>query len=157
MKIDARLRRRMRRRRRSSGETESNRADGFVCDRNYSDEYLPSTDSARLLARRSAPVFYISPEAPGRPSVGRQAALPLGAEEAAAAAGGGGGDGGQRMTREVRRGNLIKMRPVVYLSKSYIPLSRRPTVRRMGRDHRQKQVDQPITPTHPPTHPPPAP
>lgn len=78
-----------------------------------------------------------------RPLVGRQAALPLGAEAAEAV---GGGDG-QRMTRELRRGNLIKMRPVVYLSKSYIPLSRRPTVRRMGRDHRQKQVDQPITPT----------
>lgn len=140
MEIDARLRRRMRR---SIGETESNRTDGFVCDRNYSDEYLPSTDSARLLARRSAPVFYISPEAPDRPLVGRQAALPLGAEAAEAV---GGGDG-QRMTRELRRGNLIKMRPVVYLSKSYIPLSRRPTVRRMGRDHRQKQVDQPITPT----------
>src|SRR6218665_3855703 len=41
---------------------ETNRTDGFVSDRNYSDEYLPSsTDSSPLLARRSAAVFYISP------------------------------------------------------------------------------------------------
>lgn len=37
------------------------------------------------------------------------------------------------------------MRPVVYLSKSYIALTRRTKVRRMGRDHQQKQVDQPLT------------